>query len=271
MRMTLSAVAATALLLCSAGAALANGRPAPGDVERTRAQTEAMARTANRGAEAMVREDLPEFRFVWGTPGDYEPVFGANRTLQFDTRSGKKATAALHAAADGAVLDACETPCAMDVNDRGDYLVSFARFGHQPELRILDLPYYTDGMVVGELGDSMIDHFVGAAQCWADHKTAGFPDVADAEPCVRNAATMPQTATRSGHCVLQFDVTENGWLENERAISCTEPHFEEPALQAARLWYYIPMTHRGQTLRQTGLSTKVIFRLSDENGGLIGE
>ncbi len=271
MRLSLSTLAVTALLLSMASAAFANGWPAPGNVERARVQAEIMARSANAGAEAMVREDLSEFRFIWGPPGDHEPIFGANRTLQFDTRSGKTATATLHAVPDGAVLHACETPCAMDVNDRGDYLVSFTRLGHQPELRPLDLPRYTDGLIVGELGDSMIEHFVGAAQCWADHKTAGFPDVPNAKPCMRNAAVMPQTATRSGHCRMQFDVTENGWLENVRAISCTEPHFEEPALQAARYWYYTPMTQRGQTLRQTGLSTKITFRLADENGVLIGE
>ena len=269
MRLTLSVLATTVLLLGAASAA--HAKPAPGDVQRTRAQVNAMTRLVNQGLERDIRKELPEFRFVWGTPGNYEPVFGANRTLEFDTRSGKTATAALHALTDGTVLDACETPCAMDVNDRGDYIVSFARFGHPPEVRPLDLPLYTDGLVVGELGDSMINHFVGAAQCWADHKAAGFPDMPQAKPCVRNAAIMPQTATRSGHCVMQFDVTENGWLENVRATSCTEPHFEEPAIAATRHWYYIPMTQRGQTLRQTGLSTKISFRLADENGVPIPE
>lgn len=261
------------LLVCLFGlseGAEASDKPVPSDrVTMERFMGLSMA-SGNFAMLKRIREELPQFSYVPDPIGDYEPIFGANKTIDLIAHDADEAVAGIHDLRTGEILFACTLPCTAEVNGQTDYLVSMLSIGRVPHMSVLSASHPPGDPFGSYLGVDMIDHAGKAGDCWTGHEASGFPDT-EPTPCVRMPARMPLNATRSGHCRLQFDVLATGWVANAQALSCTEPMFEVPALAAMNWWYYIPLTQRGQTLPAIAVETKMTFRLVDEVGRLIDE
>lgn len=269
-RLILSVCLLTGLVGASSLAS-AEDRPVPKDAKYMRAYMTQIAKIGDGGIEAGIRKDLPKFRFVKSPAETYDPIFGANRTLDLVARNVDGAVGSVHDVKTGEILFGCDLPCSVDINGQSDYVIVMRKLGHLPDIRVFD-PTYPVGEPFSQfMSESMIEHGERIGQCWADHEAAGFPDVTEPTVCARLPPVMPEQANRSGHCMIQFDVLETGWVTNERTVSCTQPLFAKASLSAIQMWYYVPKTQRGQTLRTTGFETKITFRLTDESGVLIDE
>lgn len=259
------------VLVGASSVASAEDRPVPKSAKYMRAYMTQIAKIGDAGIEAMVRRDLPKFRFVRSPAETYEPIFGANRTIELIARNVDGAVGSVHDVDSGEILFGCDLPCSVDINGQSDYVIVMRKLGHLPDIRVIDPTYPVGEPFAQFMSDNMIEHGERIGQCWSDHETAGFPDLAEPTVCARLPPVMPAEADRSGHCTIQFDVLETGWVANERTVSCTQPLFAKASLSAIKMWYYVPKTQRGQTLRTTDFETKITFRLTDEFGVLIDE
>lgn len=99
------------------------------------------------------------------------------------------------------------------------------------------------------------------------------PTVMDAEPTplVRVPPSVPPRATKSGHCVIGFDISAEGRPFNIAALSCSESLFSRPAIRSVEKWVYKPEIRNGQAITRAGLKTTIRFQLTDEAGRIIPE
>ncbi|MEM7729692.1 MAG: energy transducer TonB [Pseudomonadota bacterium] len=93
----------------------------------------------------------------------------------------------------------------------------------------------------------------------------------DTSPLVRIPPVMPPRATRSGHCMVAFDIGPDGRPFNVRATSCSQSLFERSAVRSIERWTYRPQISEGLAVTRTGLSTRISFQLTDEGGRIIPE
>ena len=105
----------------------------------------------------------------------------------------------------------------------------------------------------------------------AEKKEKGEPDYLDAQPIVRIPPFMPPRATRSGHCQMQFDVDEKGNTYNVEALYCTQDVFSKASIASLSRWKYNPKTVNGKPTKQTGVTSKMAYKLVDECGNLLTE
>ncbi len=98
-----------------------------------------------------------------------------------------------------------------------------------------------------------------------------YADDRDARPLVRFPGEMPANADRSGRCVMQFDVNEDGIPYNVRAVSCTHKMFELNAVRAVQKFKYRPKIIDGAPVHRYGVLDEIVFRLTDENGNVVPE
>ena len=78
---------------------------------------------------------------------------------------------------------------------------------------------------------------------------------------LRKAPKIPYDATRSGACIVGFDVTAEGMPENVKALRCTESIFAKNSVSALARFRYHPAPHA-----RTGVETKITYRLNDDAG-----
>lgn len=90
-------------------------------------------------------------------------------------------------------------------------------------------------------------------------------------PIHRVEPAMPPRADRSGHCMMEFDVTPQGTTMNVRALSCSQSYFEAPSVKAVQKWKYRPAVSDGAYVTRTGVRTRLTFALTDERGRIIPE
>jgi len=90
-------------------------------------------------------------------------------------------------------------------------------------------------------------------------------------PLYRSEPVMPPRAQRSGHCIMQFNVSAEGAPYDISAQSCSDKIFARPSIKAVSKWKYRAKVREGQRVARTGLTTRLTFRLSDERGKLIPE
>ncbi len=93
----------------------------------------------------------------------------------------------------------------------------------------------------------------------------------DEQPVVRIPPVMPPRAERSGHCMMQFDVSAWGEPYNIKAASCTQRLFERASIKAVSRWKYHPKIQNGQAVSRAELTTRISFNLSDARGQRIPE
>ena len=70
---------------------------------------------------------------------------------------------------------------------------------------------------------------------------------------------------------MTFDLTKFGIPQNIKANYCTAEYFEFMSKLAISWWRYNPKVDRGIPVSQSGLETKMTFRLKNEEGNLIPE
>ena len=90
-------------------------------------------------------------------------------------------------------------------------------------------------------------------------------------PLYRSEPVMPPRAQRSGHCIMQFNVSAEGAPYDINAQSCSDKIFARPSIKAVSKWKYRAKVQEGQRVARTGLTTRLTFRLSDGAGKLIPE
>ena len=84
----------------------------------------------------------------------------------------------------------------------------------------------------------------------------------DAIGLVKENPDYPETALRrgiGGWVLLEFDITENGAVANERVVKSTNEIFDEVSIAAVRRWRYAPDFENGLPVGYTGEQTVVIF------------
>lgn len=218
-----------------------------------------------------VQKQWPNFRFAY-MPFDSQTaeVPTATRPIKMDALGVAGAIASLHDTKTGQIISACRAPCVFQTVDKTDYLIGFTAPGHWPRVEWIGGDYPNGATVSTYMGEDMFAVARKASRCWSNHIVAGKPDQ-DAEPCMRFGPRVPERATRSGYCEVQFDILPTGWVDNVKAVSCTDPVFAEVSESTVGWWYYVPKTQRGQTVKTIGEITTMRFQLVDENGDVIGD
>lgn len=223
--------------------------------------------------QRQVRETHADFKFSSAVPLPLDPIPFADRTFRFESDfDDEGAYVAVHEPQGGAIVATCQMPCDITLDKSRDYVVSAATRGSKPYLMGFSPATWEAAKTRYPIyfGMNFVAHMERAKACYEAHIEAGRPDQ-EAVACVRVPPTMPETATRSGHCKMMFDVAETGWPSNVRAISCTEEQYRRPAVGSVKWWYYTPKTQRGQFVTQTNVESTVSFRLTNMDGQIIGE
>lgn len=249
-------------------------RPLPEDPNLMQLSAWAWSNRANQSAATNVQQTHPAFKWTYPGDADLEPIPDGNRLITLEARDvgGETITsppwASLHDIDTGRAHSVCLMPCTVTLNAQKDYLIAVRDAGRMPVFNIIQAGS-SDSFTISMTPDFR-NYFKKISQCWADHVASGKPDM-DATPCARTPAMIPAGAERSGHCRVQFDVLETGWVANGRSLGCTDPVFASAALDVLNLWYYVPATQSGQALPTTGLVTKINFDILDSQGRRIDE
>lgn len=93
-------------------------------------------------------------------------------------------------------------------------------------------------------------------------------------PLIRFPGIMPDKALRdglSGHCNMIFSVNAVGTTFDVKAKNCTNSMFESASIKAAKKFKYSPRLENGLPVEMHGVTTKITYRMLDENGRLLPE
>jgi len=101
------------------------------------------------------------------------------------------------------------------------------------------------------------------------------PGAKGPNPIHRVPQPAPQNAQRSGHCIMNFDVTGQGLVTNIRIKSCSDPVYYRASLESVAGFIYEPQqvleNDQMVNVYTQGIETKVSYRLLDETGNVIPE
>ena len=87
----------------------------------------------------------------------------------------------------------------------------------------------------------------------------------------RIVPVMPRAATKSGHCLMKFDVDEKGNTFNIKTTFCTEELFASPSIKSVSRWHYPPKIVDGLAAARKDIETKISYKLMDVDGSLLPE
>jgi Gram-negative bacterial TonB protein C-terminal len=97
------------------------------------------------------------------------------------------------------------------------------------------------------------------------------PACPDGSPLIRRVAPiMPENATKSGHCTLEFQLAGNGYPFNVKIKFCSEEIFTKPSIKAVQRWLYSTCNQDGDFTTTTH-NASVTYLLTDESGDIIPE
>ncbi len=99
-------------------------------------------------------------------------------------------------------------------------------------------------------------------------------DTENPTPIVRFPGRVPDKALRegrSGHCNMIFSVNTLGATYNVRAKNCSHYMFETSSISATQRFKYRPRLQGGQPVDMHGVTTKITYRVLDEDGRLMPE
>jgi hypothetical protein len=217
--------------------------------------------------EEFVQQSLRQFELVKSVRA-FDTRLNATEKVSFETVPSR-AVLTLHDIDTGEPLESCTSPCSLSLDPANDYGLAAYRAGHIPVFQgiNIDIP---ERLRTVDLGPDFRQLYIKKLQCRLEWQKSEKED-SDATPCFRIPPQMPEGAKRSGHCQMVFDVDETGQPRNIRVTFCTDPIYEAPSMGTIHWWHYTPKTERGQALVQTGIESKMTFRLADEAGNLIPE
>jgi len=168
------------------------------------------------------------------------------------------------------------TPCELSLNRVFSKQLVIEHDDYKPYF--LDLPALGDGWKAISENTVKLTPFVNQEDvsraleaCKAEREKAVDPDNVDARACYRIAPIMPRWAERSGHCNMEFDVSQTGTPFNIRVKNCTEYIFAGPSITAIKSWVYLPAKKDSTFVVREGVENKMSFRLTNELGTLIPE
>ena len=95
-----------------------------------------------------------------------------------------------------------------------------------------------------------------------------------AQPLVRIPPIVPVAAFESGnsgHCVLEFDVSPIGAIENIRVGYCTNDVFRESSVNSLAKWRYNPAIRNGKGVTRKNVETKIRYVIQDACGNTLPE
>ncbi len=90
-------------------------------------------------------------------------------------------------------------------------------------------------------------------------------------PIMRVRPNIPEEATKSGHCKVKLDVSEEGYTFNIRILSCSEELFSEESKRNAAKLRFRPQIIDGRPVAMQDVETSIRFRVLDKEGALIPE
>lgn len=96
----------------------------------------------------------------------------------------------------------------------------------------------------------------------------------DAQPLVRIPSILPKAALdigKSGHCLLEFDVSATGTPENITTGYCTDDMFRENSIKSVSRWKYNPALKDGVAVQRKNVVTTIKYRLMDSCGTILPE
>jgi len=229
----------------------------------------------------MVRVKAPEFSLLRKVE-TLPPLSGRTIDVPITLLAGEQAKvnrpnsppviATLHDRRSGRPLDSCEAPCTLKSPMMPPGMVTLYRYGTKP-LNI-GAEHYAFKTEVDPLflGFNEVDHQIERDRCAKEFAVLRRGEVErDAEACVRVPPRMPEDAMRSGHCLVNFNVSENGEPVDVRADECTEQVFCEPTTEAVRRWIYYPRLQYAETAFRSGVRSTIRFRLTNFRGAVIPE
>ncbi len=173
-------------------------------------------------------------------------------------------------------LGGCTTPCTMDLDYRGRYIGIAQMSGAQETkgefIPVAFPPKDEQGVAVHFTRTSPSSVTLSALSA-PDFSVAAGNAVKDkeAKALVQIAGFMPKGVTKSGHCQMRFDVTQQGIPTNMQAASCTDNIFRAPSLTALAKWSYNPRLKDGNPVGIIGVETKMSYKLVGSNGKVMAE
>lgn len=222
--------------------------------------------------EARIQQHLRDFRLVRMLE-TFPERLNATDPIKVDTvPSG--GIVALHDHQSGKALDACKTPCTLNLGRGRDYLFVAYKSGYATLPKIESAQGWSENYkgnhLMFTLGVNLRKHYKNAYKCWKEWDERLKQD-RDVEVCSRIPAYMPYGAKVSGFCRVAYDISEEGRVINSRITECSDPIFEAESLQVLKHWFYYPKVERGSRVVRSGLKSKITFRLQDLDGTPISE
>jgi len=229
----------------------------------------------------MVRERAPQFRLV-RTVESLPEIKGKTVLVPIKLTETEQAAvnrpnsppviATLHDRRTGRPLDNCAAPCVLTSPLKPLGRITMYRYGSKPLSKRAKTYAFRDKPRAILLGFNEVDHQIERERCGKEFSVLTVGEsTRDAEPCVRVKPLIPAEARRSGHCIVKFNILENGDPIDVRADECSLQVFCEPTTEAVRRWIYYPRIAYGKTAVRTGLESKINFRLLNSRGQFIPE
>lgn len=85
-----------------------------------------------------------------------------------------------------------------------------------------------------------------------------------AQPLVRIPPFMPHNFEGPGGCVMRFDITEKGTVENPEAIYCTDGRFATTSVRSVRRWKYNPAIKNGKAVKTENEQVTLTYMASEK-------
>lgn len=237
--------------------------------------------------EASIQQDgLPEFRFIRdpnsiperldivGPFVDVPISLDARLAERMERASLPSLVATLHNIETGEPLQSCAAPCVLDrLADETVFLILY-RFGGQ--IQFVELPTQDSYLptILSRMSQAFnaADDAVKRAECQARGDAKRSQSLStDAELCFGITPPLPPSARRSGHCIVDFDVTAEGLTENIRARECTEFHFCKSSALSVVSSHYVPKIELHAFVAQTGLERTIRYTVKDQYDRLLPE
>jgi hypothetical protein len=231
--------------------------------------------------ERFVRTAAPEFRLVTEVE-TFDALSGPTETVVFNLSekdisrisrpNSPPVIITLHDYFNGQPLANCVAPCSLQAPARRPSIVNIYRYGSKP-MHYPAIAYFeSENPRPVYLPFNEVDHQLERERCAIEFKQIQKTEpVRDAQPCVRVPPFMPSEATRSGYCMVTFNVNRRGETTDVQTQVCTDQVFCEPTTEATTRWIYYPKIDYGEVVERPGVESKMSFRLTNEHGQIIPE
>lgn len=227
----------------------------------------------------MVRSRAPRFRLVrdletfpaiTGKTVDVPIKLMESEQAAVNRPNSPPVIATVHDRRTGKPLDSCEAPCVLTSPMVPPGMLTLYRYGTKPLNVGAEVYAFNGDADEVFLGFNEVDHQIERDRCAKEFAVLRVGEVTrDAEACVRVPPRMPEEAQRSGHCIVNSNISKNGDPIDVRADECSEQVFCEPTTEAVRRWIYYPRLAYGETAVRTGVVSTIRFRLTNFRGQLI--